>query len=70
MYRIGLMHDKWRRTQKTQLFAPAEHNVVSWRPVGLVGVGSPNPSGEATSPLRRVLVLNFGALVHFVPAAG
>ena len=58
---------KWRRTQN-QLFAPAERNVLSWRTVEPVGVGSPNPLDEATSPLRWLRVLNFGALAHFAPA--
>ena len=51
-----------------QTGTPAERNVVSWRTVEPVGVGSPNPSGEATFPLRWLRVLNFGILVHLAPA--
>ena len=53
---------------KSNLRAPAERNVLSWRTVDSVGVGFPNPSDEATSPLRWLCILNFGILVHLAPA--
>ena len=40
------------RDTKSNPRAPEERNVVLSHTVEPVGVGSPNPSGEETSPLR------------------
>ena len=50
---------------RSNLRAPAERNVLSWH---TVDSGFPNPSDEATFPLRWVGILNFGILVHLAPA--
>ena len=45
--------------------APEERNVVLWHTPEPVGVGCPNPSGEATKPLRWMPRLEFWCVGAF-----